>query len=209
MPMECPAEELKKELISNDAETRGIINGGVSSQLVSKCEEGKQKVFGRFYRIREVTGDGEPLGWHKIHFAYDSNNHLVEVKDDFGARMRYDYDCLGNPVLEERVIEEGVIQRIRYGYNKNGWKIWKTEEIQGNDDLKTAVTRYGYDENGNLNWIKTPKGFEIRRNYDGDDHLIEERVLDKRNGIDRRTCYAYDAAGNLLSVIIKGKGRRA
>ena len=71
-------------------------------------------------------------------------DYLVEVKDDFGGRMRYDYDCLGNPVLEEQVVGEGVIQRIRYGYNKNDWKIRKTEESRGNGDLRTAVTRYGY-----------------------------------------------------------------
>ncbi len=27
-------------------------------------------------------------------FSYDKNNHLNVVKDDFGAKMRYDYDCL-------------------------------------------------------------------------------------------------------------------
>lgn len=52
-------------------------------------------------------------------------------------------------------------------------------------------------------WIKTPKGFEILRNYDGDDRLIQKRVLDKQNGIDRRTSHTYNTAGNLLSVTVK------
>ena len=60
------------------------------------------------YGQQEVERDGEPDGWHRIHFSYDKNNHLNVVKDDFGAKMRYDYDCLGNVTLEERVIADGV-----------------------------------------------------------------------------------------------------
>lgn len=42
------------------------------------------------------------------------------MKDDFGAKMRYDYDCLGNVTLEERVIADGVHSVIHYAYNKTG-----------------------------------------------------------------------------------------
>lgn len=118
--------------------------------------------------------------------------------------MRYDYDCLGNVTLEERVIEEGVRSTIHYHYNKNGWRIKKTEEIQGNGSVQTAVTKYGYDANGNLTKITTPKGYEIRRSYDADDRLTEERVTDKKNGIDRRVQYAYDEAGNVLKRTVLG-----
>ncbi len=158
------------------------------------------------YGQQEVERDADPVSWHKIRFSYDANNRLILVEDDFGARMRYAYDFLGNRTLEERVIEEGVVQKIHYGYNKNGWRISRTETIQGNGEKKLAVTRYGYDENGNQNWIRTPGGFEIRRSFDADDRLTEERVLDRKNGIDRRTCYTYDAAGNILSVSVYGAG---
>ena len=88
--------------------------------------------------------------------------------------MRYDYDCLGNVTLEERVIADGIHSVIHYAYNKNGWLIQRTEEIQGNGPVQTAVTRYAYDANGNLTKITTPKGFEIHRSYDADDRLTEE-----------------------------------
>jgi len=39
---------------------------------------------------------------------------------------------------------------------------------------------------------------------DADDRLTEERVLDRKNGIDRRVQYAYDAAGNVLKQAILG-----
>lgn len=156
------------------------------------------------YGQQEVERDGEPDGWHRIHFSYDKNNHLNVVKDDFGAKMRYDYDCLGNVTLEERVIADGVHSVIHYAYNKNGWLVQRTEEIQGNGPVQAAVTRYAYDANGNLTKITTPKGSEIRRSYDADDRLTGERVLDRKNGIDRRVQYAYDAAGNVLKHAILG-----
>ena len=156
------------------------------------------------YGQQEVERDGEPEGWHRIHFSYDKNNHLNVVKDDFGAKMRYDYDCLGNVTLEERVVADGVHSVIHYAYNKNGWLVQRTEEIQGNGPVQAAVTRYAYDANGNLTKITTPKGSEIHRSYDADDRLTEERVLDRKNGIDRRVQYAYDAAGNVLKQAILG-----
>ena len=156
------------------------------------------------YGQQEVEKGGEPESWHRIHFSYDPNNHLTLVRDDFGAQMRYDYDCLGNVTLEERVIAEGVRSIIHYGYNRNGWRVCKTEEIQGNGPVQAAVTRYSYDANGNLTKIITPKGFEIRRSYDADDRLTEERIIDKKNGIDRREQYAYDEAGNVLKRTILG-----
>lgn len=35
------------------------------------------------------------------------------------------------------------------------------------------------------------------------------RTLDKKNEIDRRVCYTYDAAGNVLSETIEGAGDRS
>ena len=156
------------------------------------------------YGQQEVEKDGEPESWHSIHFSYDKNNHLTLVQDDFGAQMRYDYDCLGNVTLEERVIEENIKSIVHYAYNKNGWRIQKTEEIQGNGPVQAAVTKYSYDANGNLTKIITPKGFVIHRSYDADDRLTEERVTDRKSGIDRRVQFAYDAAGNVLKRTILG-----
>lgn len=61
-----------------------------------------------------------------------------------------------------------------------------------------------YDESGNLTRMVTPAGFEIRRSYDADDRLTEERTLDKKNGIDRKIQSVYDAAGKVTSEIVQG-----
>ncbi len=161
------------------------------------------------YGQQEVQKDREPESWHRIYFSYDKNNHLTLVKDDFGAQMRYDYDCLGNVTLEERVIEEGVLSTVHYDYNKNGMCIQRTEKIQGNGEVKSAVTKYAYDADGNLTQVTTPKGFEIRREYDTDGRLTQERVIDKKNGIDRRERYVYDEAGNIVeSTVLGADGER-
>lgn len=156
------------------------------------------------YGNEEVKRDTEPAGWSFIRFSYDKNNHLTIVEDEYGAKLRYEYDCLGNRILEEQAIEEGIKRRIQYSYNKNGWRIKKEEEIQGNGQINCAVTKYVYDENGNLTGIMTPGGNEVRRSYDRNGRLTEERIIDKKNGIDRRVCYAYDAAGNLLCETVRG-----
>jgi len=63
-----------------------------------------------------VEKDGEPENWHRIHFSYDQNNHLITVNDDFRTEMCYDYDCLGNVALKERVIADGIHSVIHYAY---------------------------------------------------------------------------------------------
>ncbi len=156
------------------------------------------------YGQQEAEKDQNPCSWHRICFSYDRNNHLTLVKDDTGAQMRYEYDCLGNVTLEERLIEDGIQHRTRYAYNKNGWRTQKTEHIQGNGDINKAVTSYGYDMDGNLTGIRTPKGAEIRIKYDADSRVTEERVLDRKNGIDMTTSYTYDAAGKVLKQTVTG-----
>ena len=156
------------------------------------------------YGKEEVERDADPAEWMRIQFAYDKNNHLTAVEDEYGAKVRYEYDCLGNRTLEEQTVEEGIRRRVRLSYNKNGWRTQKEEEIQGNGSVSRAVTEYAYDESGNLIRVRTPGGNEIRRSYDRDNRLTEERTIDKKNRIDRRTCYAYDAAGNLLAETVLG-----
>ena len=156
------------------------------------------------YGQQEVERDNNPDSWHRIHFSYDQNSHLTLVKDDFGAQMHYEYDCLGNVILEEHLIEEGIQHRTRCSYNKNGWLTQKTEYIQGNGEINKAVTSYGYDADGNLTSIKMPKGAEIRRSYDADSRMVQERILDKKNGIDLTASYTYDATGKILKQTITG-----
>lgn len=158
------------------------------------------------YGKEEVLKDQDAVSWDKIRFGYDSNNHLSRVEDEYGARVHYEYDCLGNLNAEEYIIDDEVKRRIRYRYNKNGWRIQKEETINGNGDIRRAVTQYEHDKNGNVIRIKTPRGSLIQKRYDDNDRLVEEQIIDKKNGINRKVRYAYDAAGNLLNETVIGAG---
>ncbi|XBX09627.1 hypothetical protein QMP26_17220 [Enterocloster clostridioformis] len=85
------------------------------------------------YGKEETERDAGPSEWLRIQFSYDKNNRLSQVEDGYGAKIYYEYDCLGNLTREERVIEEGIKRRIRYGYNKNGWRIRKEFGCSGSD----------------------------------------------------------------------------
>ncbi len=166
-------------------------------------------------------------------FTYDAWNRLVRVEDGLGARASFSYDVRGNRVSEEQVIGTAVdgtadggrtvLRRFKYIYDKAGRMIEKREIMDSglaetNNRLEeknnrentetattvTAVTRYGYDANGNRIEIVTPEGYHISRDYDERDRLIMERVEDKENGIDLKTYITYDRAGNILSVRQKG-----
>lgn len=76
----------------------------------------------------------------------------------------------------------------------------KTEKIQGNGEAKSTITEYAYDVDENLIKIKSPRGAEIRREYDADEKHAQERVIDKRNDIDRKMQYAYNEADNMVKL---------
>ncbi len=156
------------------------------------------------YGKQEVTKDAQPVSWHTIHFAYDGGGRLARVWDESGAQTRYDYDCLGNRIYEEQIIEEGIYRKIRYTYNKSGWRIRRREEIQGNGTVRTAETSYAYDADGNLTLITRPDGSRIVRDYDWDGRLVSERTMDRVNGIDRTVRYTYDDAGNVTARSVEG-----
>lgn len=151
------------------------------------------------YGKEEVPEGAQPFSYDEVSFAYDADDCLVLVKDGYGASLRYRYDCLGNPVYEERAVEGDIYQRYYYKYNKSGWLIEKKEEVMGNRDCQWAVTSYGYDGDGNLCKTTTLNGHLILRGYDRCDRLVKERTIDKANGIDRTISYTYDKAGNLVS----------
>lgn len=64
----------------------------------------------------------------------------------------------------------------------------------------SVFVKYGYDKNGNNIKTLLPTGAQILREYDAADRLISERHVDKAGGIDNTTKFAYDKAGNLVTI---------
>nr|WP_246517023.1 RHS repeat-associated core domain-containing protein [Clostridium aciditolerans] len=145
--------------------------------------------------------------YHEIYFSYDKENRLTEVKDKYGAKALYRYDCLNNKTYESFKINGTTTKAIHYIYDKVGNLIQKKEEINGGFvSPETAgrniwsITSYEYDKNGNITKIITPKGYEIGRVYDEIDRVIEQHEKDDENGIFRSYVYKYDKANNITSI---------
>ncbi|MFR4352026.1 MAG: hypothetical protein ACLT3H_10215 [Roseburia sp.] len=125
-----------------------------------------------------------------LRFFYDKRNRRIRAEDGMGAVVYYRYDVQGKLIYEEQVISEDVHRIIHYAYDRAGRLVEEKEELDSGlkEKEKTysfAITRYGYDENGNRTEIVTPEGYRILREYDDCDRLVSERVLDQANGIDR------------------------
>ena len=149
-----------------------------------------------------------------LRFYYDKRNRRIRAEDGMGAVVYYRYDIQGKLIYEEQVISEDVHRIIHYAYDRAGRLVEEKEELDSGlrEKEKTypfAVTRYGYDENGNRTEIVTPEGYRILREYDDCDRLVSERVLDQANGIDRTVFVAYDYAGNITGIVRQGKGLEA
>ena len=148
-------------------------------------------------KIREKHGttkvyeDENCNSFNEIYFKYDAENRLVEVRDKYGAKTIYKYDCLNHKTYESFKINDTANKVIHYIYDKVGNLIQKKEEIDGgfvSPESKRkniwAVTDYEYDRNGNVTKIKTPNGYEINRVYDEIDRVIEEFQKDTKSGLD-------------------------
>ncbi|BCZ45186.1 hypothetical protein psyc5s11_12530 [Clostridium gelidum] len=145
--------------------------------------------------------------YHEIYFEYDEENRIVNVKDKYGAKAFYKYDCLNNKTYESFKINDTTNKVIHYVYDKVGNLIQKKEEINGAfvspetaGKNVWAITNYEYDKNGNIIKILTPKGYEIGRVYDKADRVIEQHEKDEVNGIFRSYVYNYDKADNVVGL---------
>ena len=138
---------------------------------------------------------------HTLTFGYDKQNRLVRVSDGLGAVVRYEYDSLNRRTRETRLLSEGLTQRVDYHYDPAG-RLIEVEQSADQEGCGSqfASTRYEYDRNGNIIRIQLPAGGEILREYDAANRLIAETHREERSGIDNRTQFGYDAAGNLVEI---------
>ena len=145
---------------------------------------------------------------HTLTFGYDKQNRLVRVSDGLGAVVRYEYDSLNRRTRETRLLSEGLTQRVDYHYDPAG-RLIEVEQSADQEGCGSqfASTRYEYDRNGNIIRIQLPAGGELLREYDAANRLIAETHREERSGIDNRTQFGYDAAGN-LTEITDNQGRK-
>ena len=156
----------------------------------------------REIRYRDFqTADSAEGAVHTLSFAYDRDNRRIQVSDNTGASVQYQYNCKNQCIREERKLSDTQIQTVIYEYDKAGRLIKEAVSIKENDRrIEYASTRYEYDRTGNCTRIRLPEGGEVLREYDAADRLIAETHVDKKGGIHNRTELDYDKAGNLTCI---------
>ncbi len=163
----------------------------------------------REIRYRDFqTADSAEGAVHTLSFAYDRDNRRIQVSDNTGASVQYQYNCKNQCIREERKLSDTQIQTVIYEYDKAGRLIKEAVSIKENDRrIEYASTRYEYDRTGNCTRIRLPEGGEVLREYDAADRLIAETHVDKKGGIHNRTELDYDKAGNIICITDNQGGR--
>ncbi|MFR3239361.1 RHS repeat-associated core domain-containing protein, partial [Megamonas funiformis] len=146
----------------------------------------------------EKSASGRVLS---IFFKYDKQNRLIKVEDNTGAVMEYGYNSLNLKTFEKRRINDDTFQTISYKYDEAGRLVGILQKVDRKECGRfNAETKYELDKTGNITKITTPAGYIIKRAYDKADRLIEEVHIDKENGIENKTIFTYDKAGNIVKV---------
>ena len=144
----------------------------------------------------EKSASGRVLS---IFFKYDKQNRLIKVEDNTGAVIEYGYNSLSLKTFEKRRINDDTFQTVSYKYDKAGRLVGTLQKVDRKECGRfNAETKYELDKTGNITKIITPAGYIIKRAYDKADKLIEEVHIDKENGIENKTIFTYDKAGNII-----------
>ncbi|WP_339278457.1 RHS repeat-associated core domain-containing protein [Paenibacillus sp. FSL W8-0426] len=151
-----------------------------------------------------VAREGSPATYHGITYAYDRNHRVIRITDDTGADIRYTYDCLNQRTSERYKLNEGKERHIRYEYDKAGRLVRQLDVIDG-EDLRdegrktvTAETRYRYDRNGNITYIRSPEGYETEISYDGADRIVQISRREHAGAKASSMYLKYDRSGNVI-----------
>ena len=153
-----------------------------------------------------------------LNYAYDDAHRLVGMSDQAtgasaapngnlrmqlanltGNKIVYTLDNMGNRTGESNFDSTGAVQkaktRIIDSLNRLQQDIGGTTYATA---PTSAITQYGYDNNGNLTTTTDPLSRVTTNNYDALNRLT--LVIDPYNGAAKPTTYLYDQANNLVRV---------
>ncbi|MEI7252153.1 AHH domain-containing protein, partial [Pectobacterium versatile] len=190
--------------------------------------DGGQKTVLAEYRQDEQGRLVEADAAHAYHlfYEYDHHNRLTRWHDNDKTWARYEYDLQGRCVyttcadgyltakfeyLADRVVmTDGLGQRSEYGFNDLYLMAWETSPLE-------HVTRYEYDDVGNLLREISPAGRVVEFAYledtglvstftDGSGHQWQyayddhERLIGITDPLGRNWTWQYDSKGNPQSL---------
>ncbi|RBP64126.1 YD repeat-containing protein [Brenneria salicis ATCC 15712 = DSM 30166] len=142
---------------------------------------------------------------YHLNYEYDANNRLTRWHDNDQTWARYEYDAQGRCVyttcadgfltarfdyLDDRVVMlDGHNQRSEFGFNDLSLMSWKKSPLG-------HVTRYKYDEYGNLLREISPAGRVVAFSYLDDTGLVSQFT----DGSGHVWHYDYDEAQRLCGI---------
>ena len=148
-------------------------------------------------------------------YSYDAAHNLTSVADNFGNRIEYGYDAMGNLTDEDSYDPGSVLKRaMDYAYDLNnrldtvtngGFSTDLTLDLVGNltgeTDPNTNATQHTYDALNRLEQTIDALSGIVSYNYDDHDNLTQVATP---NGA--TTTFAYDQLDNLLSETSPDRG---
>ena len=125
---------------------------------------------------------------------YDSTyGNVIQHTDENGVVAQNSYDTHGNLLKTIEALSLTEQRSTEYTYDANGQRISQTRK--GDANTPDAVTRYAYDNNGNVITVTDPEGGITRYTYD-----VMGNALTKTDPNGKVWKRAYDNLGHLLSV---------
>jgi YD repeat-containing protein len=133
-----------------------------------------------------------------LSYTYDAAHRLTQIADNLGNRIVYTLDAIGNRVKEDTLDPANALARTRSRAYDSSNRL--TQDIGGANPA-TEITRYAYDNQGNLTGITDPLSHVTTNGYDALSRLI--KVIDPAasgSGPGGNTQYTYDGADQLTQV---------
>jgi RHS repeat-associated protein len=136
---------------------------------------------------------------HRTTYTYDDYKRVTEVKNALNKIITNDYtplsgglSALSHTTSSAYHVTSHMGKVTENDYDRNS----RRTRMTVGSGADAATTTYGYDEVGNLNWMKDPnsQGTERRTNYEYDDHNRRKKVTDP---LGHWTEWVYDPAGNV------------
>jgi YD repeat-containing protein len=133
-----------------------------------------------------------------VSYTFDSAHRLTRIVDNLGNTIVYTLDGIGNHIQEQVFDPNGTLSqsraRVYDGFNR------LVQDIGGANPA-TEITRYGYDDQGNLTSVTDPLGRVSTNVYDALSRLI--KVIDPAasgSGQGGTTEHVYDGLDQLSQV---------
>jgi len=210
-------------LVSASLSVTGVSPFHYRSRLAGAANPlGQKKAYG-YDKLSRVTEVKDPAG-NITAYAYDALNRLtrreVRPTSGEGAVTDYSYDAVGNLLK----IASGD-SAVAYTYDALDRPVETKQTFAG----KTYAIAYAYDAVGNRTAMKTPwgdfsytydalnrltglvnpQGITVAFKYDAAGRRVKKTIFKTAPSLLAETDYAYDAAGQLLSIVNKAGGRVA